>query len=344
LHPILWRFGPDFLGISGWSPAIHTFGPLVALGCFLGILLMRREGIRRGFDPEVITGLCVETLLAGVAGSRVLFILITPDAFRHDPNNSFIYNWVIQYLALWNGGLVWYGGFLPAAIFGAWRANKLGLPWRTILDMTVPYVIFGLAVGRIGCLMAGDDHGKLVESGPHWWTLTFHAAANREDNPLLSDPNLFEKPLWPAQPLMGIGALTIAVIGHSLRKKLQARPLATALVVLTLYPIHRFFIEMIRGDTIRKFVYVTQTDASGMAIDGLSTSQAISIPLALIALTLLVMKLVKPPAGIELASPAVAYRPEGAAAAPAPVSVPAPAPVAPAPPEATATSPEKKTA
>lgn len=284
-------------------PKIHTFGPLVALGSFLSIVYIRHEGARRGFDPEILTGLAVEVLLVGVAGSRVLFILITQEAFPHRPENGFLYNWFIQYIALWNGGLVWYGGLLPAAVFALWRGKVLGLPWRTVGDIFAPAVMLGLGIGRIGCLMAGDDHGKLVESGAHWWTLTF--PINKDT---LVSEELQGKPLWPSQPMMMLGDLIIFAICHSRQRKWQDRPVAVTLLMMTLYPILRFFIEMIRGDVIRKFLipfdYKDVFDPRNgaverVAVDGLSTSQAISIPLCLFCLGALIYVLRKPPRGIE---------------------------------------------
>jgi len=332
----------SFFKPDDW-PKIHTFGPLVALGSFLSILYIRREGMRRGFEPEVLTGLAVEVLLVGVAGSRILFILITPESFEHDPKNGILYNYVIQYLALWNGGLVWYGGLLPAAVFALWRGAKLGLPWRTIADIFAPAVMLGLGVGRIGCLMAGDDHGKLVTSGDHWWTLTFPVNDPKTGEPgTLCAKDLQGKPIWPSQPLMSIGDFIIFALCHSLQRRLQDRPPAVMLIMMTLYPILRFFIEFIRGDIVRKFLiayaYKSVWDPKTMSwvqvpSEGLSTSQAISIPLAVFSLVCLIYVVLKPPRGIEQPGPLAALKtPESAPApAPPPPSEPAPPAAPPAP-------------
>jgi len=67
-------------------PAIHTFGPLVALGSFLAIVYIRREGARRGFDPESLTGLAVEVLLVGGAlGSMDLVFVKESGAWLVQP-------------------------------------------------------------------------------------------------------------------------------------------------------------------------------------------------------------------------------------------------------------------
>ena len=303
MHPILLQFE-----IFGFHPTIHTFGPLVALGAFLGILLIRRESMRRGYDPEVLTGIAVETLLTGVIGSRILFILITPEAFPRRPEDSFLHRNVLQYLALWNGGLVWYGGFVPGAFFALFRFRQLRLPWRTVADIFAPSIMLGLSVGRIGCLMAGDDHGRVVDGWKPgdpapWWSVTF-----TDPHALLAD-ELKGKPLYPSQIHMSLGAFAVFLTSFSLRKKLAQRPGATALVMLSLYPLHRFVVEIFRGDAVRKHIEIGSLR--------LSTSQAISIPFALVCLTLLALKLRKGVEPIELAPPGVAWPPvEAAAGAP----------------------------
>jgi phosphatidylglycerol:prolipoprotein diacylglycerol transferase len=285
VHPILFR-----IKLLGLDFPLHTFGVLVALGSFFSILWIRREGKRRGFDPEVLMGLAVETLLVGVVGSRILFVLITPEAFQGR-------GWW-SYFNIREGGLVWYGGFLPAALYAVLRGRHLKLPWRTVADIIAPSVMLGLAVGRIGCLMAGDDHGKIADAD-HWWTITFHqilgpdrTPAPPNEQPLLSDPAFFGKPLYPSQPLMSLGGWTIFAITALMRKRLADRPLALTFLMAWLYAVHRFLVEFTRGDSIRKFVEFP-------LFGQLSTSQAIGIPIFIVFFALWVRIMLRPPAGIE---------------------------------------------
>jgi phosphatidylglycerol:prolipoprotein diacylglycerol transferase len=285
VHPILFR-------VPWLNFPLHTFGVLVALGSFLSILWIRREGKQRGFDPEILMGLAVETLLVGVVGSRILFILITPEAFEGR-------SW-FSYINIREGGLVWYGGFLPAAVYAVLRGRQMKLPWRTVADIIAPSVMLGLAVGRIGCLMAGDDHGKIADAD-HWWTITFHqilgpdgTPAPPNEQPLLSSPIFLDKPLYPSQPLMSLGGWTIFAITALMRKPLANRPLALTFMMAWLYAIHRFMVEFTRGDTIRKF-FPWELPGIGQ----ISTSQAIGIPVFLIFFTLWVRLMLRPPAGIE---------------------------------------------
>ncbi|MGH7295609.1 MAG: prolipoprotein diacylglyceryl transferase family protein, partial [Polyangiaceae bacterium] len=67
MHPFLIDFP------WGWS--LPTFGPLVALGLVLGLLMQRRHGAQRGIDPNAIHDIAFWGLVAGLVGARLLYVL-----------------------------------------------------------------------------------------------------------------------------------------------------------------------------------------------------------------------------------------------------------------------------
>ena len=66
MHPVLVWFGD--------KPLIHTFGLMVLLGVLAALWFGRRDAARVGFNPEDVVSLGVETFLAGLIGSRILFV------------------------------------------------------------------------------------------------------------------------------------------------------------------------------------------------------------------------------------------------------------------------------
>ncbi len=292
MHPILLEIG---------KLKVHTFGFIVAIGVIIAALLCRREARRRGLDAELVLDLAVKTALIGFLGSRMLFVAINWDEYGRAP---------IEILKFWKGGLVWYGGFITAFFYALRAFKRKQLPVGICADIFAPAVILGLAIGRVGCLMAGDDHGKIVHVPPGqeapWWTLTFPdpppigytVEGHPVDGPTapLMDRAFRGKPLWPAQPLMTLGDLAIFGILWSLRKRLAPRPGAIAALLLVLYPIKRLFIEQIRGDAARKFLIP----------DVISTSTAISIPILIIGIAAFLYILKRPAAEAEPAKVAIA--------------------------------------
>ncbi len=270
MHPILIEIGG--------TPIVHTFGALVLAGVLLGLWWVKRDASRLGLDPEDCVSLAVEVFIAGLIGSRIFFV---------------VHNWEAMYAdAAWyapfnlrSGGLVWYGGLLAATPVAIWRAKSYGFPIPKLCDLLAPATVLGLAIGRIGCLMAGDDHGKIWHEET-WFTLTF-----TDPNALMED-EYKGKPLLPSQPLMTLGCLIIFGILASLRRKLASKPGALTALLFVIYPIHRFFVEMTRGDKVRK---TWPEDVP--IVGGLSTSQGISVPLVLIAIGVFVYFVLRNPAG-----------------------------------------------
>jgi phosphatidylglycerol:prolipoprotein diacylglycerol transferase len=252
LHPILYDFG---------FYQLPAFGPCVAIGLLCGLLLQRKHAREVGIDPNAIQDFAVWGFVAGFAGSRILYVLLDLDTFRANPA-----------AALGRGGFVWYGGILTATPAAYFLARRKKIPALRALDCLAPGVMLGLAFGRVGCTMAGCDHGREVASGAHWWTLTF------TDTRSLVDPRLLGKPLYPTEPLMALKALTVFAILMACRKRLRPWPGALALLMFICYAPLRFAIEYLRGDEIRRYL-----------IPGvLSTSQAISLGVLPIAIFWLV--------------------------------------------------------
>lgn len=249
-----------------WPFTLHTFGVMVLLGAIAALQWVKRECIRLGLDHEQVGSLAVEVFLAGLVGSRVLFVLINWDSYMEMP-------WY-QPLNLRQGGLVWYGGPIAAIPVALWRMKVYKVQKLVISDIFAISMVLGHAIGRIGCLMAGDDYGKPWHEGmwwPEWATVTF-----THEKALLPD-ELKGVALLPSQPLMSLGKFTIFGVLLAVRTRLLPHPGALAALYFLLYSIERSLIELTRGDDKARVMWETP-------IGTLATSQLISLaafPLAL---------------------------------------------------------------
>lgn len=231
---------------------VPTFGPLVLLGIFVGLVLQKREGARLGYDPRKVEELGLVVILLSWAGARATYVLTNLGAAEAVGQTTAL---------LASGGYVLYGGLavgVPAAYLLARRA---GIPGARLVDIFSPGCVLGFAIGRVGCLSAGCDYGA-VAGAPHWWTLTF------TDPRSLVPSALLGQPLYPAQPLMVLGLLATFAVIYPARIRLTPWPGALLLLTLSVEPPLRFLIEFTRGDPDRGFV------------GPLSTSQAVALVLA----------------------------------------------------------------
>lgn len=270
MHPVLIDFG--FF-------KLHTYGLMIAIAFLVGMQLGTREARRVDLSPDrkfdqFILDLCFWILVAAMVGSRLLFIIVNWDEYARDP---------LKIFRVWEGGLVFYGGFIAAVLFSVWYSRSKGHDFFLVADILIPSVAMGIFFGRLGCFAAGCCWGGTVDSS-FTFGVQFPAESlihsSMRSHGLIGPDAPWTLHVHPVQLYDSIGGLTIFFLLQALksRKRFNGQLL---LVFLFLYPIHRSIMETLRGDKERG-VYHLIGDLA------LSTSQIISIVVALVAVTLLV--------------------------------------------------------
>jgi len=247
MYPILFQFGNFHIYAYGFFIVVGF-----AVATVLAFLKIRKSNIR--ISLEHATDLLFYTILSAFLGSRILFVLINFDTYRQHP---------LQIFKIWEGGLVFYGGLIPAAMvaFGYMKWRRLPV-WK-LADLISPLIALGLSFGRIGCFFAGCCYGRET-SLP--WAIVFK-------NPdSLARLNV---PLHPTQLYDAANGLAIFFFLNWLSRK-KTFDGQIFWLFLFLYSITRFFIEIFRGDP-RGFLLGNL----------LSTSQGIGILLAIFSLFML---------------------------------------------------------
>jgi len=251
MFPVLFKLGPL---------TIHTYGLLIAVGFLLAMGLAVLQARKEGVSEDAMLDFGFYTLLAGLLGSRVFFILTNWSYFRAHP---------VDMVKIWEGGLVFYGGVLLAAPTAFWFAKRKGLAiWRTA-DVWAPSIAIGHAIGRLGCFCAGCCYGRPAPGLP--WAVTF------------TDPGSLAirgVPLHPSQ-LYESGAEFINFLLLIILRRHRSFDGQLFWVYILNYSVIRAGVEMFRGDEVRGFL-----------APGISLSQGISILMFFSALVM-IMKLRK---------------------------------------------------
>ncbi len=276
------------LGVKPWTRTsavdvpLHTYGLLIAMGFVSAIIVTTREAERTGLDKNHILDLAFWVLLSGLGGARIVFILVNlpqyfgANFFTPDLVIPLVHWRVPTILAVWRGGLVFYGGLLGAFLAVVIYLKKFKLPFFRYTDAIVPAVALGHFFGRLGCFSAGCCFGKPVSPGNFFATyfpqgsLAFmqtKAATHIEHLGQLTTG-----PIYPTQLFESLAVLMIffILIAMRRRKRFHGQLLITYFI---LYPIWRSFNECLRGDYLRGMIF--RWPAKSPLI--LSTSQLISI-------------------------------------------------------------------
>jgi phosphatidylglycerol:prolipoprotein diacylglycerol transferase len=163
-----------------------------------------------------------------------------------------------------------YGGFLGALLAAALFFHRdKDLPFWRAADVCAPAIALGQSIGRIGCLMAGDDYGSQT-SLPWAVTFTDPDAARIGGAPL-------GIPLHPVQLYESVVCLSLFffLLWLSRRRRFEGE---IFLAYTIIYAAARFLLEYLRGDADRGFL-----------LNGhFSTSQFIAILASATSMTLLI--------------------------------------------------------
>ena len=145
MKPILLELG---------SFRLHSFGLLVALGFLAGSWIASRRGRAIGLDPQAIQDIVFPWLLVGgLIGARILYVL---SYWQRD----FAGQPLVEVVAIWKGGLVFYGGLIGATIAGAIGIRRKGLPLWATADCLAIGLALGHFFGRLACLLNGCCFGR----------------------------------------------------------------------------------------------------------------------------------------------------------------------------------------
>lgn len=130
---------------------LKTYGACMAVGFLLCWKLIECLSGRKD-----LSNLLVSLMISGVVGSRIAYVIEHwSSEFAARPADVF---------AVWNGGLMFYGGLILAIlVFIVWcfvkKDDAFGLA-----DLLATVIPIGHAFGRIGCFFYGCCYGRVSQS------------------------------------------------------------------------------------------------------------------------------------------------------------------------------------
>ncbi|MBT3484681.1 MAG: prolipoprotein diacylglyceryl transferase [Desulfobacula sp.] len=249
MHPVL-------LNIGNFN--LYTYGLFAALGFMTAVWVSQKNAATHDISPQAVTDIFFVILVSALFGARLLYVLINFNNYKD--------NW-LDIFKIWNGGLVFFGGFLGAVIasFIYMKMQNFNT-WKTA-DLLSPGVALGHALGRLGCFFAGCCYGKICD-------LPF---AIKFTNPESLAP--LEVYLHPTQIYSVLSNFILFFILMGIQKKKKFNGMVF-LTYIMLYSLFRFIIEFFRGDFRGNFIF-----------DSISMSQGIGLMVFFIALIILIKQL-----------------------------------------------------
>lgn len=270
------------------NPHIGSYSALLLLALFGGYLLTRWRAQRLGIRGSHIDNMMLCVAVMSLIGARFFSWW-----FYFPPGSDF---WSAMFST--GGGMVFYGGL----IFGIGTVLAYGhfakLVMGNLLDACAPGVALGLALGRIGCFMAGCCWGdlavsdtvaaKLPSSDLAWQVRTF---------PILSGANVPFAVTFPPEASAWRQHHELGLIPHTAPQSLPVHPVQlyeTVLALLLCWMLHRQFrhrkwqgeiaVNLSIGYAAIRFLTEFFRGDNSPIYFGLTLSQVISILIALSAM------------------------------------------------------------
>ena len=242
---------------------VHWYGILVATGFLASLVVLQYKRAYARMNSDQVVDLSIIVVVCGIVGARIAYVIQFFDQFRGDL-------WKI--FRIDQGGLVFYGGFILAAlvIFRYVRKHKLCIP--RILDICAPAMAIGHGFGRIGCYIQGCCYGVPCKAfGTVYPPGTAPAARYPDVGSVLVNLQTIGKaaassvPLLPVQLLESAGNFLLGAILLLLFRRIR-RTGMIAVCYFFGYAVLRFVLEFFRGDHTDRILGMTRAQLIGLFV------------------------------------------------------------------------------
>lgn len=246
---------PELINLFGLS--IRWYSVLILIGAALGIYLLKREAKRFGMNWDFVFNLSFWTLIIGILGARVYYVIFNWAEYRSN---------LFDIFKIWNGGLAIHGGLIAGAITAYVYCKKNKANTLKIIDMALPSVIIAQAIGRWGNFFNSEAHGMATSLSK---LKSLHIPGFVIDG--MKIDGVYYHPTFLYESLLCLLGFIILII---IRRNKYTKVGTITGTYLMLYSAGRFFIEHLRTDSLM--------------LGGFRVAQIVSIMLFLTGLFLII--------------------------------------------------------
>lgn len=239
--------GAEIIKIGLYS--IRWYGFLISLSVLIGLYISKKLANFRGIDPNYVSMVLPTLIINSIIGARIYYVLFELRQFTgyNFFTNIKLLNLTFQFpsfLAVWEGGIAIHGALIGGSlsIFFFCRSKKIS--FKTFLDIIIPSVILGQAIGRWGNYFNNEAFG-IPTNLP--WKL-FIPIINR---PFEFEESTFFHPTFLYESIWNflIFIVLIYIFYRQSKSKLITPGIITCTYIIT-YSFGRFWIEGLRIDSL----------------------------------------------------------------------------------------------
>lgn len=224
---------------------IPTFYLVISIAILIGLRFIHSREAQFSFSPELLSNLNLILIVSSFLGARFLHIVYEePQHYLQFPKEIFFF---------WQGGFVFYGGFLFAVMAGLsylkFFLKKSRFEILKLLDFYALPAALVYSIGRIGCFLNGCCYG--TESSA-WFAL-------------------FGR--FPSQLITAVIEFLILLFCIFLEKKRSLKPGELFFIWLSLHALNRIGMEITRVDFRGPFFLLSLSTWISLILFGMSIYQ-----------------------------------------------------------------------
>lgn len=223
---------PVIFNIGGFE--IRWYSVLIAIAVIIGYFLILSESKRFKIKKEFMFNMMFWTLIFAIIGARLYYVVFNLEYYTSNP---------IEILQVWKGGLAIHGGLLFGAITILIYCKKYQVRVGKILDIIVPALLLGQAIGRWGNFFNGEAYGTIV---------TYNQLVDMKIIPQFIIDNMFINGNYhlPMFYFESIWCLLGFFLSLFLRRRKYIKDGQLVAFYMMWYGVARFVIEMFRTDAL----------------------------------------------------------------------------------------------
>src|SRR4029077_1034082 len=201
---------------------------MIAIGLYVGIQVALRDSARRGISGDQLMNVPLLAAVLGIAGGRLYYVVQNdPSFFLHNP---------AQIIAVWQGGMAFFGAIFGGALAVAISSWRWKIPFWSVLDVGALGMTIGQTIGRIGNIINGDIVGYKTNG----WGFEY------------TNPHSFAQtnvPVQPASLYELLISLALFLLLWNLRTRIHPGGMLS-MVYVVLYSVSQFFIFFVRDNVV----------------------------------------------------------------------------------------------
>lgn len=227
---------PGAIALTIGPFTVHWYGILIASAVLIGLTLSQKLAQYRQVNPDLLGDLVMWLVIASLPAARLYYVLFEWKNYAQNPADI---------IAIWKGGIAIHGAIIGGTIAAIIFAKIHKTSFWQLVDLVVPSLILGQAIGRWGNFFNSEAFGDPTNLP---WKL-YIPPQNRPSGLQQYEyfhPTFLYESLWNLM----VFSLLLYLFFWGLKHKNRLKTGTLGFVYLIAYSCGRFWIEGLRTDSL----------------------------------------------------------------------------------------------